>query len=121
MSQTNTNTNVGASNTNRNQITGRGGRGRGPNSGSGRGDCRNGCGNNLIANKYSFEGKMKDGQTSKLIITKTGHWPTQYKKIIDTLPILCADKNYQGIDDVIWTGNDLVETDFMPTYPNANQ
>ena len=52
---------------------------------------------------------MKDGPTSKSIITKTKHQPTQYKKIIDTLPVLCADKNYQGIDDVIWTGHDLVE------------
>ena len=43
---------------------------------------------------------MKDGPISKLIITKTGSRPTQYKKIIDTLPVLCADKNYQGLDEV---------------------
>ena len=54
---------------------------------------------------------MKDSPITKLLITETGHSPTQYKKIVDTLPVLCADKNYQGIDDVIWTGNDLVETD----------
>ena len=93
MSQTNTNTN---NDHNRNQISRRGRR-------------SNGHRNNLIANKYSFEGKMKDNPISKLIITKTGHQPSQYKKIIDTLPILCADKNYQGIDDVIWTRNNLVE------------
>ena len=64
---------------------------------------------------------MKDNPISKLIITETGHWATQYKKIIDTLPVLCADKNYRGIDDVIRTGNNLVEADFMPQYPDANQ
>ena len=64
---------------------------------------------------------MKDGPISKLIITKTGHQPTQYKKIIDILSVLCADKNYQGIDDVIHTRNNLVEMDFIPLYPNANQ
>ena len=64
---------------------------------------------------------MKDGQIFRLIITKTGHRPTQYKKVDDTLPVLCADKNYQGTDDIIWTRNDLVEADFMSQYPDANQ
>ena len=116
MSQTNTNTNNGE---NRNQNSGRGGLGRGPSS-SGRGNRRNGRGNNSIANKYSFEGKMKDGPISKLLITKTGHRPTQYKKILDTLPVLCADKNFRGLDEVIWTNTDLVETDFMPAYPDSD-
>ena len=120
MSQTNTNTNNDNSNTNRNQISGRGGRGQGGPSSRGRGNCSNGCGNNSIA-KYSFEGKIKDGPISKLLITETGHRATQYKKVVDTLPVLCADKNYQGIDDVIWNGIDLVEADFTPIYPNANQ
>ena len=34
--------------------------------------------------------------------------------------MLCADKNYQGIDDVIQNIIDLVEADFTPAYPNAN-
>ena len=76
MSQTKTKTNNGQ---NRGQGRGLGSRGRG--------NCRNNCGNNLIA-KYTFEGKMKDGPISKLIITKTGHRLTQFKKIVDTLPIL---------------------------------
>ena len=54
---------------------------------------------------------MKDGLNSKLMITKTGHRPTQYKKVIDILPVLCVDKNYQGLDDVIQNRIDLVETD----------
>ena len=85
------------------------------------GDCSNGHGNNSIANKFSFEGKMKDGPISKLIIPEPRHRPTQYKKIVDTLPVLYADKNYQGIDNVIRTGTNLVEMDFMPTYPDADQ
>ena len=64
---------------------------------------------------------MKDGPISKLIITKNGYWPTQYKKIVDTLPVLCTNKNHRGIDDAIWTRNDLVEMNFILTYPNANQ
>ena len=57
----------------------------------------------------------------KLLTTKTSHRPTQYKKIIDTLPLLCADKNYQCIDDVIQKEMDQVEADFMPTYPDATR
>ena len=86
--------------------------------GRGYDDHRNHHGNNLIA-KYSFEEIMKDGPISKLISTKTGHKPTQYKKIVDTLPVLCVDKNYKGFDEVLQTGNDLVEANFMPLYPDA--
>ena len=82
MSQTNTNTNNGH---NRNQNSRRGGQDQGGSDSGGRGDCRNDCGNKLIA-KYSFEGKMKDSPIFKLLITETGHRPTQYKKIIDTFP-----------------------------------
>ena len=117
MSQTNTNTNNGQ---NRNQISGRGGRGQGGPNGSGHGDCRNGCGNNLIV-KYSFEEKMEDCLISKLTITKTGHRPSQFKKISDALPVLCVDKNFQGLNEVLCTGRDPNEDDFMPPYPDANQ
>ena len=117
MSQTNTNINNGQ---NRNQTSGRGGRGQGAPNGSGHGDRHNGHGNNSIA-KYSFEGKMKGGPISKLTITETGHRPSQFKKISDAFPILCVDKNYQGLDEVLCTGRDQVATDFMPLYPDANQ
>ena len=65
--------------------------------------------------------KTKDGQISKLRITKTGHQFTQYKKVINTLPVLCVDKNYQGIDDVIRIGIDLVEADFIPMFLDTSQ
>ena len=65
MSQTNTNTN---NSQNWNQISGRGRQGQGPLSRGGR-DCRKYQGNISIANKYSFEGKMKEGLIFKLIIT----------------------------------------------------
>ena len=65
---------------------------------------------------------MKDSLLSKPTITKTGHKPSQFKKISDALPVLCADKNYQGLDEVLRTGRDGVETDFiMPAYQDTNQ
>ena len=50
---------------------------------------------------------MKDCPISKLTIT--------------TLPVLCADKNFQGVDEVLLTGLELVGTDFMLPYPDASQ
>jgi len=74
----------------------------------------------LIA-KYSFERKMKDGPISKLTITKMGHRLSQFKKIRNALPVFYADKNYGGLNEVLRTGRDKVENDFMSAYPNANQ
>ena len=115
MSQTNTNTNNGSGNTNRNQISGRGGRGQGGSGGKGRGGRRCDCRNNSIA-IYSFKGKMKDGCISKITITETGHRATQYKKIIDTLPVLCADKNCRCINDVLSTWINLDKADLTLPY-----
>ena len=115
MSQTNTNTNNG-----QNRNSGRGGQGRGSPNGNGRDDCSNNRGNKSIA-KYSFEGKMKDGLISILTITKTGHQPSQFKKIWNALPVFCADKNYQGLDKVLRIGRYKVKDNFMPAYPNATQ
>ena len=75
----------------------------------------------MITNKYSFKGKMKDGPISKLIIiTETGHRPTQYKKVIDTIPVLYTVKNHQGLNDVIHNRINLVEMGFMPTIPDTD-
>ena len=109
MSQTNTNTSTGARNTNRNQTTAKGGRGRGGNRG-----------NNTTA-RYSFEGKMKDSPISKLTITEAGQQATQFKKIIDALPVFCADKGYRFIDEIICTNKELEEKVFMPTYPDPKR
>ena len=73
----------------------------------------------MMIAKYKFERKMKDSRISKLLITKTGHRPTQFKKIIDTLSVLCVDENFQGLDEVLWTGIDPVESNSMLTYPDA--
>ena len=100
MSQTNTNINNVQ---NWNQISRRGGRSQGGSSSSGLGDRGNDRGNNLIT-KYSFEGKIKDCPISKLPITKIGHKPSQFKKISDNLPVLCKDKTFCGLNEVIWTG-----------------
>ena len=63
---------------------------------------------------------MKDGCIFELTITETGHRATQYKEINDTFPVLWADKNYSGIDDVLHNGIDLVEADFTPPYPDSD-
>ena len=68
-----------------------------------------------------FEGKLKNSTIYKLTITKKGLRPTQFKKIIDVLPVLCADKNFQDLNEFLLTGCDIVKTDFMLPYPNATQ
>ena len=120
MSQKNTNTNTGTSNTNRNQNTNSSGRGQGDSGGKGRGGPGGDHRKNSIA-KYLFEGKMKDGCLFKLTITKTGRQATQYKMIIDALPIFYEDKNYRYIDDIICTGTKLLEVAFLPTYLDTTQ
>ena len=62
---------------------------------------------------------MKDGCCSKLTIAKNVHRATQYKKIIDTLPVFCVDKNYIYINDIIPTGTKLFEAAFLPVYSDA--
>ena len=63
---------------------------------------------------------MKDSPISELTITETGHRPFQFKKLWDVLPVFYADKKYGGLDEVLCTGRDQVEDDFMSAYPNAN-
>ena len=115
MSQTNTNVNNGQ---NRNQIYRRSERGLEAPNVNGSGNRRNVCGHNFIE-KYTFDGKMKDGPLSKLTIAKPGHRPSQFKKICDALPIFCDDKNYQDLDEVLRTGYNKVKADFMPAYPDT--
>ena len=62
---------------------------------------------------------MKDGLISKLIITETGHRPTQYKKIVNTFPVLYVDKNFWGLNDIIWPEINLVKADLIPPYLDA--
>ena len=64
---------------------------------------------------------MKDRPLSKLTITKGGQRATQFKKIIDALPVFCADKGYKFIDNIIQTDIKKVKSDFTPTYPLASQ
>ena len=64
---------------------------------------------------------MKDSPLAKLTITKGGQRATQFKKIIDALPVFCADKGYKYIDNIIWTDKEKKISDFTPTYPLASQ
>ena len=103
-------------NTPKNDRHGKGGssvQGRGQDGGGRGGDCRN----STIA-KSSFEGKMKDSYFHKLTITECTHQATQYKKIINALPVLCVDKEFRFVDNGICTNTVLVKTAFLPLYPN---
>ena len=62
---------------------------------------------------------MKDSPIFELTITESGHRSSQFKKLWDALPVFCADKNYGGLNEVLHTGHDLVEGDFMPPYLDA--
>ena len=62
---------------------------------------------------------MKDDPISELAITEIGHRPSQFKRLYDALPVFCINKNYGGLDEVLRTGHDQVEGDFMRAYPNA--
>ena len=64
---------------------------------------------------------MKDGPLFKLTLTEGGQRATQYKKILDALPVLAADKGYKYIDDIIWTDIKKTISDFTPAYPAASQ
>ena len=64
---------------------------------------------------------MKDGPFSKLTITKGGQQATQYKKILDALPVFFANKGYKFIDDIVQTNIKQVRPAFMPAYPLASQ
>ena len=126
MSQTNTNT-VGG-NTNRNQNAARGGQGRVGSGGQGRGgrisSCIsgriNGRGNSSIA-KYSFEGKMKNGYLSQLTITESSNRAIQFKKIVDALLVYCTDQGYRYIANIICKNTELLESAFLPPYPDESR
>ena len=114
MSQTNINTRSG--NINRNQHARKCGQGQGCSGGRGPGSCGGDRGNSTTA-KSSFEGKMKGGCLHKLTITECTHQATQYKKLIDALPVLCTDKGFRFVNDIICTDRELVKASFLPSYP----
>ena len=62
---------------------------------------------------------MKDVPISELTITETGHRLSQFKNLYDALPVFCTDKNYGDLNEILRTGHDQVEGDFMPAYPDA--
>ena len=64
---------------------------------------------------------MKDGPLSKLKITEGGQQATQYKKILDALPVFCADKGYKFTNEVIQTNTEQLQSAFMLTYPLASR
>ena len=59
---------------------------------------------------------MKDGCLSKFIITDGSSRATQHKKMVDALPVFCADKGYWFVDDIICKDTELTYADFQETY-----
>ena len=64
---------------------------------------------------------MKEGPLFKLKITEGGQQTMQYKKIIHDLPVLCTDKGFRYVGEIIRTETELVKATFIPTYPDATQ
>ena len=64
---------------------------------------------------------MKDGCLSKLTITDGSTRAVQHKKIIDVLPVFCADKGYRFVNEIICKNTELTEEDFQETYPLSTQ
>ena len=64
---------------------------------------------------------MKDGCLNKLIITECSHQATQFKKIHNVLSVLCAEKEFKYVDDIICINKELVNVDHLSTYPNETR
>ena len=64
---------------------------------------------------------MKDGCLSKLTITESSNRAIQFKKIVNALPVYCADKGYRYIDNVICKNTELLEAAFLPPYLDASR
>ena len=110
-----TNTNTDDSNNKRNPNVGRG-RGRG-HGGFGCRRDRGGevdYGKNTSIAKSLFERKLNDGWLHKLTITEGLYWATQLKQFHDILPILCVEKGYKYLNNVVYNNQELVKATHMP-------
>ena len=63
---------------------------------------------------------MKDGCLQKLIIIECSHQATQFKKIHHALSVICVDKGFKFVDNVIHKNKELIKTNHLPTYPNES-
>ena len=63
---------------------------------------------------------MKDGCLNKLLITECSHRATQFKKIHNVLSVLCIDKGYKHVDDVICKKEELDKVKHFLDYLEAN-
>ena len=64
---------------------------------------------------------MKDDCLSHLTKTDGSTRAIQHKKIINALPVFCADKGYRFVDEIICKNTELTEADFQETYPLATR
>ena len=57
---------------------------------------------------------------SKLTITESSNRATQYKKIVDALPVYFADKGYQYVNNIICKNTKLLGAGFEELYPDSD-
>ena len=65
--------------------------------------------------------KFQDGYFNKLTIYEYSNQATQLKKINNTLPVLCADKGYRHLENIINNNDELDKVTLMSLYPDATQ
>ena len=71
--------------------------------------------------KHGFKGLLQDSCLKGIVITDNSNVrPTQYQKFITALPGFCADKGYEGLDEIIRTGEDWDEDTFFTPRRNPN-
>ena len=64
---------------------------------------------------------MKDDCLNKLIITECSYQATQFKKIHNVLPVLCVDKGYRYVNDVICKNEELDKVNYLLVYLDATK
>ena len=58
--------------------------------------------NNTKPKKHGFQGQLQSGVLKGYVITEnTNQWPTQYRNLKKKLPAFCAEKDYDGLDEIV--------------------
>ena len=53
-----------------------------------------------------------------IVIASDGNRATQYKVLKDTIPVLCAEKGYNGVGGIVHDMEDWDESTFYPEAPS---
>lgn len=72
--------------------------------------------------KNGFKGQLQDSCFKGIVITdNTNNRPTQFKKLMDALPTYCADKDYEGLIEILCDRKDWDDKTFFSKKPNSSQ